>query len=200
MDWTSITLHIDGTDYTDYLYNGVEQVATLPYGPEIGRATFALYDAGTMHAINEWSEVVLTANSEIVWGGFVTRITSEPHSISGGAGRLTTLDCQSYAILMLTAERLTATFGGGITDRYKTMTYDYDVVAEIVKTLAIEVYDEGSISAVTPINLEFISFDHETLRGTLNKIVERTNKEFGITPERTSTIDLRGPWQPTLTA
>lgn len=180
-EYNYLNVQIGTVDFTSYLAN-TEQVASVPYGSEIGRATLTFRDDGTLPAIQEWGTVVIKAGTAApgtpVWGGFATRQSSEPVSIHGGDSRIVTVDCQSYAIRLATTEPINDTYGGG---NNESIVQDYVIVDDLVSTYLPAFYDAGSISSASPVQCNYIQFSQETLRSALNKVVERSAKEFGIT-------------------
>lgn len=176
-----LNVQIGTMDLTSYLAN-TEQIAGVPYGSEIGRATLTFRDDGTLPTIQEWGTVVIKAGTAApgtaVWGGFATRQNSEPVSMEGGDVRMVTVDCQSYAIRLATTEPISETYGGG---NNESILLDYAIVDDLVATYLPAFYDAGSISSASPVQCDYIQFSQETLRSALNKIVERGAKEFGIT-------------------
>lgn len=176
-----LNVQIGTVDFTSYLANS-EQVASVPIGSEVGRATLTFRDDGTLPAIQEWGTVVIKAGTvapgTVVWGGFATRQSSEPVSMDGGAVRLVTVDCQSYSIRLATTEPIHETYGGG---NNESILMDYVIVDDLVSTYLPAFYDAGLISSTSPVQCDYIQFSHETLRSALNKVVERSAKEFGIT-------------------
>lgn len=174
-------VQIGTVDFSSYLAN-VEQIASVPIGSEIGRATLVLRDDGTLPAIPQWGTVIISAGTVTpgtpVWGGFATRQSSDPVSMHGGSARLVTVDCQSFAIRLATTEPITDTYGGG---NNESITQDYVVVDDLVSTYLPAFYDAGSISSSSPVQCDYIQFSEETLRSALNKVVERSGKKYGIT-------------------
>lgn len=175
-----LKVQIGTVDYTSYLDN-VEQIASVPVGPEVGRATLIFKPNGNMPTIPKWGTVVITAGTAApgtpIWGGYATRVSTEPQSISGGLARIVTVDCQSYAIRLVTTEPITDTFGGGDND---ALLLDYAIVDNLIATYLPAFYDAGSISSASPVQCDFIQFSEETLRSALNKINERSIKDYGI--------------------
>lgn len=175
-----LNVQIGTIDYTSYLTNS-EQVATMPIGSEIGRATLSFRDTGSMPTIPAWGSVVIKAGTATpgtpVWGGFATRVSKEPQSMDGSLVRMVTVDCQSYAIRLATTEPITETYGGG---NNESITQDYVVVDDLVSTYLPAFYDAGAISSSSPVQCDFMQFSAETLRSALNKVVERSGKEYGI--------------------
>lgn len=182
MEWTKIQVLIGTADYTSWLADE-EQTATLPDGSEIGRASFVLLDDGTMPAISEWSSITLkgggTAATVNLWAGYVTRQQSEPFSFTGGTKRLVTLDCQSAAIRLLTTAPVTKVYGGG-EPALETITTDLDIVAHLVETYAPDLYNIAKIGTADQVQIDYIGFKDESLRSALNKISERTGRDFGV--------------------
>lgn len=181
MEWNRIKVEIGTVDFTAWLANE-EQVATLPDGPEVGRATFSLLDTGTLPAVTEWQALTLygggTAATVPIWAGYVTRISQEPFSDVGGSARLVTLDCQSAAVKLLTTEPITTQYGGG---DYDYITTDRDVVAHLVNTYLPEFYNPAKIGTANAVQLDYIAFDQETLRSALNKTSQRSGaRMFGV--------------------
>lgn len=180
--YTYLNVTIGTVDFTSFLAS-VEQSASLPFGPEIGRATLVFLDvADDMQAIPAWGTVVIKSGTAApgtpVWGGYATRQSKEPFNYSGGVGYRVTVDCQSYAIAMTTTEPITQVYGGG---NNESVVNDYDIVDDLVSTYLPAFYDAGSISSASPVVCNYISFSDETLRSSLNKVVERSSKDFGIT-------------------
>ena len=97
--------------------------------------------------------------------------------MDGATARLVTVDCQSYAIKLTTTEPISETYGGG---NNEAVTTDNDIVDDLVSTYLPAFYDAGSISSSSPVTCNYIQFSEETLRSALNKIVERSAKEYGI--------------------
>lgn len=180
MEWNKIQLLIGTVDYTGYLANQ-EVTATMPDGPEIGRASFALLDDGTMPAIAEWKQVTLkgggTAATVNLWSGYVTRQQSEPFSMTAGAKRTVTVDCQSAAVRLLTTQPITRVYGGGDLESIVT---DRDIVANLINTYAPDLYNINKIGTADQTQIEYIGFKNESLRGALNKISQRTGRQFGV--------------------
>lgn len=174
-------VQIGTMDFTRYLSN-TEQTATMPAGAEVGRATLTFRDDGSMPAIPKWGTVVISSGTAApgtpVWGGYATRQSSEPFSMSGGTVRMVTVDCQSYAIALTTTAPITETFGGG---DYDSIVLDTAIVSNLVQTYLPAFYDAGSISSASPVQCDYIQFSEETLRSALNKIDERSAKDYGIT-------------------
>lgn len=179
--YSYMNVQIGTVDFTPYLAN-TEQVATMPIGAEVGRATLSFRNDGTLPTIPKWGTVVIKAGTAApgtpVWGGYATRQSSEPASMHGGTVSLLTVDCQSYAIRLSTTEPISETYGGG---DYDAIILDNAIVANLVETYLPEFYDAGSISNSSPVQCDYIQFSEETLRSALNKIEERSDKEFGIT-------------------
>lgn len=176
-----LNIQIGTVDLTPWLAN-VEQVASVPIGSEVGRATLTFRDDGTLPAIQQWGTVVIKAGTAApgtaVWGGFATRESSDPIGMHGGTARLVTVDCQSYSIRLATTEPITETYGGG---NNESILLDSDIVDNLVYTYLPAFYDAGSISSASPVQCDYIQFSDETLRSALNKILERSSKEYGIT-------------------
>ena len=180
-EWRRISVTVGGTDLTEYLYNR-EQTATLPDGPEIGRASLTLrYNPEVGIAIEDWDEVIIKAGvssaSVIVWGGYVTRRTYEPASEAGGGGAIVTLDCQSYALRLVTTEPIDASLDISLLG----FTDDQDVVAYLVGTYLATFYDATKIGGAS-IALDYISFAGDNLRQALQKVTNITRKEYGVEP------------------
>lgn len=175
-----LNVRIGTVDFTSYLANS-EQTATMPAGSEVGRATLMFRHEGSMPAVPKWGTVVIKAGTAapgtLVWGGFATRVSTEPQSMDGAASRLVTVDCQSYAIRLTTTEPISETYGGG---NNESVTSDNDIVDDLVSTYLPAFYDAGSISSASPVTCSYIQFSEETLRSALNKIQERSVKEYGI--------------------
>lgn len=174
-------------DVTAYLYN-TEQVATLPDGPEIGRATLVLrYRPGVdiMGVLYDWAEVVIqvgvSSATVTVWGGYLTRWTHEPESDAGGAMAIVTLDCQSYALRLSTTQPIDDSFNNDVGG---DPTQDSDIVRELVGTYLPAFYDSSKIPGASAINLEYIEFKDESLRQALQKVITITGKEYGVTPAK----------------
>lgn len=181
MEWNAIQVLIGTVDYTGWLA-GTEQVATLPDGPEIGRASFVLLDDGTMPAIGDWSAITLkgggTAATVNLWAGYVVRQQSEPFSATAGDWRLLTLDCQSAAAKLLTSAPVTEVYGGG---NNETVIYDRDIVADLVSTYAPGLYNIAKIGTTDQVQVDYIGFANESLRSALNKVAERAGgRIFGV--------------------
>lgn len=180
MEWNKIQVLVGTVDYTGWLANR-EQTATLPDGPEIGRASFVLLDDGTMPAIDDWSAITLkgggTAATVNLWAGYVTRQQSEPFSETAGAARFVTLDCQSAAIKLLLTAPVTEQYGGG---NNELIVNDRDVVAHLVSTYAPELYNIAKIGTADQVDIDYIGFRNESLRSALNKVAERTGRVFGV--------------------
>lgn len=183
-EWRRISVEVGGEDVTQYLY-GREQTATLPDGPEVGRASLTLrIDVDALAgAFSDWDEVVIkaggTAATVTVWGGYVTRRQYEPFSELGGNYALVTLDCQSYALRLLTNEP--------IEERYNASTVDpmddETVVGDLVATYLLAFYDAGLIGGTT-FELDYIGFADDNLRQALQKVTALTHKEYGVTPKK----------------
>lgn len=175
-----LQVQIGTVDFSSYLTN-TEQIATMPAGAEVGRATLSFRHEGTMPAIPKWGTVVIKAGTAApgtpVWGGFATRVQTEPQSMDGALARLVTVDCQSYTIRLVTTEPITETYGGG---DHEAILLDSDIVGNLVYAYLPAFYDAGSISSSSPVQCDYIRFSEETLRSALNKVVERSNKEYGI--------------------
>lgn len=180
MEWNRIKVEIGTVDFTAWLANQ-EQIASLPDGPEVGRATFSLLDTGSLPAVTEWQALTLygggTAATVPIWAGYVTRISQEPFSSVGGTARLVTLDCQSAVIRLLTTEPITTQFGGGDNESIQT---DRDIVAALVSTYLPEFYNVAKIGTANQVDVDYIAFKDESLRSALNKITKRTNCMFGV--------------------
>ena len=181
MEWNKIQVLVGTVDYTGYLADK-EQTASLPDGPEIGRASFVLLDDGTMPAINDWASITLkgggTAATVNLWAGYVTRQQSEPLSETAGVKRLLTLDCQSAAVALLTSAPVTEVYGGG---NNETIVNDRDIVADLVSTYAPALYNIAKIGTADQVEIDYIGFAHESLRSALNKVAERTGgRTFGV--------------------
>lgn len=180
MEWNRIKVEIGTVDFTAWLANE-EQVATLPDGPEVGRATFSLLDTGTLPAVTEWQALTLygggTAATVPIWAGYVTRISQEPFNETGGAVQMVTLDCQSAAVRLLTTEPITAQYGGG---DYDYITTDRDVVSHLVNTYLPEFYNADKIGTANQVQIDYIAFDNEPLRSALNKVQQRTGRTFRV--------------------
>lgn len=180
MEWNRIKVEIGTVDFTAWLANE-EQVATLPNGPEVGRATFSLLDTGTLPAVTEWQALTLygggTAATVPIWAGYVTRIGQEPFNETGGTARLVTLDCQSAAVRLLTTEPITAQYGGG---DYDYITTDRDVVSHLVNTYLPEFHNSAKIGTADQVQIDYIAFENENLRSALNKVSQRTGRTFGV--------------------
>lgn len=174
-------VQIGTVDFTSYLAN-TEQTATMPAGAEVGRATLTFRDEGSMPAIPKWGTVVISSGTAApgtpVWGGYATRQSCDPVSMHGGTVRMVTVDCQSYAIALSTTPPITETYGGGDND---SILQDSAIVTDLVATYLPAFFDGGSISSANPVQCDYIQFSDETLRSALNKVVERSAKEYGIT-------------------
>ena len=185
-EWRRLSVMVGETDVTQYLYNR-EQVATLPDGPEIGRALLTLrYNVETDGiTINDLEEVTIqaggTAADVTVWGGYVTRRTFEPESEAGGGVSIVTLDCQSYALRLATTEPIDATYND---DELGDPTLDTDIVGDLVSTYLPAFYDSGKIGGSSWL-LDYIEFSDESLRSALQKVVKITQKEYGVFPSGT---------------
>lgn len=183
-EWQYLSVTVDGVDVTEHLYHA-EQTATLPDGPEIGRATITLrYDveaAGV--SINDWGEVVIKAGASsanvTVWGGYVTRRTYEPASDAGGAVAIVTLDCQSYAVRLATTEPIEASYNSASIDPLT----DEVVVDDLVSQYLPSFYDASLIGG-TDFDLDYIAFAGDNLRQALQKITGLSRKEYGVTPAK----------------
>ncbi len=173
-------VQIGTVDFTGYLAN-TEQTATVPAGSEVGRATLTFRDDGSMPAIPKWGTVVISSGTAApgtpVWGGYATRQSSEPVGMHGGTVHTVTVDCQSYAIALTTTEPITETYGGG---NNESILQDSAIVTDLVSTYLPAFFDAGSISSANPVQCDYIQFSDETLRSTLNKVVERSGKTYGI--------------------
>lgn len=185
MEWNRIKVEVGTVDFTAWLANE-EQSATLPDGPEVGRATFRLLDTGTLPAVTEWQAVTLygggTAATVPIWAGYVTRISQEPFSETGGTARRVTLDCQSAVIKLLTTEPITTQHGGGDNE---SITTDRDVVADLVSTYLPAFYNIDKIGTTNQIDIDYIAFDGESLRSALNKVSQRAGaRTFGVDATR----------------
>ena len=183
-EWRRISVTVGGTDLTAYLYNR-EQTATLPDGPEIGRASLTLRYNPEIDGIeiDDWDEVVITTGGTVanvtVWGGYVTRRTYEPVSEAGGGYAIVTLDCQSYALRLVTTEPIDTSYDvsiSGISD-------DADIVDDLVSTYAPYFYDATKIGGASVV-LDYISFAGDNLRQALQKVTNITRKEYGVTPAK----------------
>lgn len=185
-EWRRISVTVGGNDLTAFLY-GNDQTATLPDGPEVGRASITLrYDAEVdALGINDWDEVIIkagiTSATVTVWGGYVTRQSKEPASEMGGNVVINTLDCQSYAIRLVTTQPIEATFNDDVAG---DPTQDYDIVGELVNTYLPTFYDSGSISGLSAVVISYIAFTGDNLRQALQKVVNLTRKEYGVTPDK----------------
>lgn len=183
--YTYLKVQIGTVDYTSYLA-AEEQTATLPFGPEIGRASLVLLDtAAAMPAISPWGTVTIYAGTAApgtpVWGGYATRQTREPFSYSGGTAYRVAVDCQSFAVKLAATEPITETYGGG---NNESVTSDYDIVDDLVSTYLPEFYNAGLIGTASPVTVNYIQFDNESLRSCLNKVTERAaGRDFGVTAE-----------------
>lgn len=183
-EWRRVSVEVGGNDLTNFLY-GREQTATLPDGPEIGRASITLrYNPESDGvAINDWDEVVIkvggTAATVRVWGGYVTRRQYEPFSDAGGGAAVVTLDCQSYAVRLVTTEPIEEQYNASAIDPLD----DEAVVDDLVATYAPYFYDAGLIGG-TNFNLDYIAFSGDNLRQALQKIVNMTHKEYGVRPDK----------------
>lgn len=181
-EWRRLSVTVGENDLTAYLYNQ-EPTATLPDGPEIGRAslTFRYNPESDDIVIDDWDEVIIRAGvssaSVVVWGGYVTRRTYEPVSEAGGGYAIVTLDCQSHAIRLVTTEPIDASFDSA---SYDPMT-DADVVANMVGSYLPSFYDATLIGG-TSFVLDYISFAGDNLRQALQKVTNITRKEYGVTP------------------
>lgn len=185
MEWNRIKVEVGTVDITAWLAHQ-EQMARLPDGPEVGRATFSLLDMdSTLPSITEWQEVTLygggTAATTAIWAGYVTRINQEPFSYAGGAARRVTLDCQSAVIKLLTTEPITTQYGGGDNEN---ITTDRDVVADLVNTYLPEFYNIDKIGTADQTAIDYIAFRDESLRSAMNKISQRTGRLFGVDAAR----------------
>ena len=175
-EWRRISVTVGGNDLTAFLY-GNDQTATLPDGPEVGRASITLrYDAEVdALGINDWDEVIIkagiTSATVTVWGGYVTRQSKEPASEMGGNVVINTLDCQSYAIRLVTTQPIEATFNDDVAG---DPTQDYDIVGELVNTYLPTFYDSGSISGLSAVAISYIAFTGDNLRQALQKVVNLT--------------------------
>jgi hypothetical protein len=180
-----LNVQIGTVDFTSYLAN-TEQVATMPAGAEVGRATLTFRHDGSMPTVPKWGTVVISAGTAapgtVVWGGFATRVVVEPQSMGGALARLVTVDCQSYAIKLTTTEPITERYGGG---NNESVTTDDDIVDDLVATYLPAFYDSGAISSANPVTCNYIQFSEETLRSALNKVVERSGKEYGVDVDAT---------------
>ena len=181
MEWNKIQVLVGTVDYTSYLADK-EQTASLPDGPEIGRASFVLLDDGTMPAISDWSAITLkgggTAATVNLWAGYVTRQQSEPFSETAGSKRVLTLDCQSAAVKLLTSAPVTEQYGGG---NNEGITTDRDIVADLVSTYAPELYNIAKIGTADQVDVDYIGFRNESLRSAVNKLAERAEgRTFGV--------------------
>ena len=101
---TYMSVQIGTVDFTAYLAN-TEQIATIATGSEIGRASLTFLDDSSMPEIPKWGTVVISSGTAspgtTVWGGFATRVSSDPLSMSAGSKRVVVVDCQSYVVAML---------------------------------------------------------------------------------------------------
>ena len=182
-EWRRISVEVGGEDVTQYLYNQ-EPTATLPDGPEIGRAslTFRYNPESDGIVIADWDEVIIRAGvssaSVVVWGGYVTRRTYEPVSEAGGGYSIVTLDCQSYAVRLLTNEPIEERYNSEATG---SRIEDTDVVDDLVATYLPAFYDAGLIGG-TIFELDYIAFTGDNLRQALQKVTNITRKEYGVTP------------------
>ena len=181
-EWRRISVEVGGEDVTQYLY-GREQTATLPDGPEVGRASLTLrVDVEALaDAFHDWDEVVIkaggTAATVTVWGGYVTRRQYEPFSDLGGNYALVTLDCQSYALRLLTNQPIEKRFSLEATDPLT----DEIVVKSLVSTYLPAFYDAALVGG-TDFNLDYIAFAGDNLRQALQKVTSLSHKEYGVTP------------------
>lgn len=181
-EWRRISVEVGGEDVTQYLY-GREQTATLPDGPEVGRASLTLrYSVEALAGqFSDWDEVVIraggTAANVIVWGGYVTRRQYEPFSDVGGEYAVVTLDCQSYALRLLTNEPVEERYNS---DAIDPLT-DEVVVDDLIATYLPAFYDAGLIGG-TAFTLDYIGFAGDTMRQALQKVTAITHKEYGVTP------------------
>lgn len=185
MEWNRIKVEIGTVDFTAWLAHQ-EQMARLPDGPEVGRATFSLLDTdGTLPSITEWQALTLygggTAATTAIWAGYVTRIGQEPFNYVGGTARRVTLDCQSAVIKLLTTEPITTQYGGGDNE---SITTDRDVVADLVNTYLPEFYNIAKIGTADQTAIDYIAFQDETLREAMNKVYQRTGRTFGVDAAR----------------
>lgn len=183
-EWRRISVTVGGEDVTQYLY-GREQTATLPDGPEVGRASLTLrYSVEALAGqFQDWDEVVIkaggTAATVTVWGGYVTRRQYEPFSDVGGDYAIVTLDCQSYAVRLVTTEPIDDHLDISVMG----FSDDRDVVTYLVGTYLPAFYD-GSLVAGTAFVLDYISFAGDNLRSALQKVTGLTQKEYGVTPAK----------------
>ena len=183
-EWRRISVTVGGEDVTQYLY-GREQVATLPDGPEIGRASLTLrYSVEALAGqFQDWDEVVIkaggTAATVTVWGGYVTRRQYEPFSDTGGNYTIVTLDCQSYAVRLVTTEPIEGSFDSAVWG----FDDDRDTVAYLVGAYLPAFYDAGLVGG-SAFLLDYISFAGDNLRQALQKVTNLTQKEYGVTPAK----------------
>lgn len=179
-EWNKLQVLIGTVDYTSYLANQ-EVTATLPDGPEVGRATLTLLDSGGMGSITDWSSITLkgggTAATVNLWAGYITRQQIEPFNYRGGSARLVTLDCQSAAVKLLTTEPITEQFGGG--NLFSSIVDDIEVATSLVQNYATALYNAAKIGTVAT-RVDYIAFNNESLRSALNKLRERTGATFGV--------------------
>lgn len=182
-EWRRINVTVGGVDLTHFLY-GREQNATLPDGPEVGRASITLrYNVDSDGVeIDDWDEVIIkaggTAATVTVWGGYVTRRQYEPFSELGGNYAIVTLDCQSYAVRLTTTEPIEATYNY---EDAGARFVDTDVVDDLVATYLPAFYDAGLIGG-TSVSMDYIAFADDNLRQALQKVTNLTHKEYGVRP------------------
>ena len=180
VEWNWIQVKVNGDDFTSYLTPS-EQVATLPMRSEIGRASLSFRDDGSMPSIGMWGTITLHAGiaspGTVIWGGCVNAIMLEPQSIHGGSVSLVSVDAQDFSVLLTANEPISERYGGGSNE---SVVMDYEIVDDLISTYLLPFYDAGSISSSNPVQCDYIQFDNETLRSALNKINERSGKDYGI--------------------
>ncbi len=103
----------------------------------------------------------------------------EPFSDAGGGDAVVTLDCQSYAVRLVTTEPIDVSLG--ISAHYPLT--DIDVVGDLVSIYAPYFYDATRIGG-TSIELDYISFAGDNLRQALQKVTGLTQKAYGVRPDK----------------
>jgi hypothetical protein len=68
-------------------------------------------------------------------------------------------------------------YGGGDNE---TITYDRDIVADLVSTYAPALYNIAKIGTADQVEIDYIGFKNESLRSALNKVAERVGRTFGV--------------------
>lgn len=210
MEWRTVKVIVGGVDLTAHLANR-EQTAQIPIGGEIGRASLTFIDLGSLPTISPWSRVTIQVTDpapevKTIWSGFVARTQFEPLSESAGTNRFVTVDCQSSAVKLLTNQPIDRVYGGG---DLESIIFDGDIATDLIQTYAPSMYNSAKIVSTGQVQVDYIGFEGESLRGALSKLAQRSGRQFkvdavgeiwygledlGATPYTYYLSDVEGDW------